>query len=151
MTHGGQGERTDVGGRPAELRRRRRDEVASLADECTAFLDGRYVELLQAAGSPIPVWAWMNLLAHGTDAEIREAAARLPDVEGWERARSFVAAELVDAVDASDTSMDDVQREVLVPLELDVLQCCSSDTWTAGQLVLGLLRVLPGTDRHLPR
>ena len=49
-------------------RRRRRDDDGEdqVAAECAAFLTGTLVERLEADGRAIPVWAWTNLLAHGS-------------------------------------------------------------------------------------
>ena len=88
----------------------------------------------------------MNLLAHGTEAEIRTAASQLLAAEGWRQGRAFVAGEVIDVIDAGLRSLSQVQRDILVPLELDVLSCQSANQWTPAQLVSGLLGVLPHRD-----
>jgi hypothetical protein len=44
---------------------------AQLVDETEAFLGGRFVERAEARGDFVPVWAWTNLLAHGSDKDLR--------------------------------------------------------------------------------
>ena len=53
-------------------------EVSSqVVGDCEAFLAGRLVERIEQAGARVPVWAWTNLLAHGTERDLcsRRAAA----------------------------------------------------------------------------
>ena len=38
--------------------------------ECEAFLSGRYAQHLAELDLPVPVWAWMNTLAHGSSDQI---------------------------------------------------------------------------------
>ena len=123
-------------------------EAMVLVAECQAFLDGRYAEMMEEAGATAPPWSWMNLLAHGTMDEIRLAADAIQDAEGWRMAQAYVAGEMVEAIDGGRTTLRQLQRGVLVPLELDVLACRGSAQWTPGQLAAGLLRLLPARDRH---
>src|SRR5690606_13962058 len=61
-------ERGAKGGRLMTMGWWRQDpaEIA-LVEETQAFLDGRYAEFAASCGDTrVPVWAWMNLLAHGT-------------------------------------------------------------------------------------
>ena len=44
--------------------------------ECEAFLSGSLAEFWDDRGVVVPVWAWMNLLAHGTETLITETVAR---------------------------------------------------------------------------
>lgn len=117
-------------------------EIA-LVEESQAFLDGRYAELAASSDERVPVWAWMNLLAHGTEAELRIAASQLLVAEGWRQARAFLAGEVVNVIDAGLMPLSQVQRDILVPLELDILSCPTANQWTPAQLVSGLLGVLP--------
>ena len=123
--------------------RERSTSAAGLVEECEAFIDGQAAELAGAWGVPVPVWAWMNLLAHGTEDELRDEAAALPGSDRWRQARAFVAGELVDLIDAGRVSLAEFQREVLMPLELDVMSCRAADQWSPGQLAAGLLDALP--------
>jgi hypothetical protein len=44
----------------------------TIALECEAFLLGGLADYWDAKGMEVPVWAWMNLLAHGTARRIGE-------------------------------------------------------------------------------
>ena len=123
----------------------------ALVEECQAFLDGAYAEVANASEAPIPVWAWMNLLAHGTEVELRGAADALGEGDSWRQARAFLAGELLEVVGKGGVTLMHLQHEVLVPLELDVLDCRGSNRWTPAQLVRGLLGVLPGRDTSMHR
>ena len=116
--------------------------------ECEAFLEGRFAEMMEAAGIAPPPWAWMNLLAHGTEDELRAAAAPGSGSEGWRAARAYVAGEMLDAIDNGRTTLHHLQHDVLVPVELDVLSCRCSTQWTPGQLAAGLLPLVPARQRH---
>lgn len=126
------------------MRLRRDPAETALVEACEAFLEGTYVELMDASGASVPVWAWMNLLAHGTEAELRAAADALGEGDSWQQARSFLAGELLEIIDAGHLALAQLQHDVLVPLELDILDCRCSNGWTPAQLVRGLLGVLPG-------
>ncbi len=127
----------------------RQDPAAlTLIDECQAFLDGRFAQVAAADGGYVPVWAWLNLLAHGTDPELRYAADRLADEVGWAQARAFLAGEVVDIVDAGRATLAELQHDILVPLELDVLNARTTGLWTPGRLVRGVLRILPTRDAY---
>ena len=115
----------------------------ALAEECQAFLDGTYAELAYASDAPVPVWAWMNLLAHGTEAELRDAARALGEGDSWHQARAFLAGEVLEAIGPPHLTLVQLQHDVLVPLELDLLDCQCSNRWTPAQLVRGQTGVLP--------
>ena len=123
-------------------------EAMVLVAECEAFLDGRYAELVEGAGAPVPPWAWMNRLAHGTEDELRGEVDRLGDLHGWRQTSAYVAAEMLDEVDAGHLTLAALQRDVLVPLELDVIECGVASGWTPGQMASALLRLLAGEARR---
>lgn len=89
--------------------------------ELEALLAGTYVEYLERRGQRVPPWAWINLLAHGTEAALRSAAqprrAPILDVNVWRHARCYLAGEVLAAADRTG-SLRAVQARVLVPLEL---------------------------------
>ena len=108
---------------------RRRDDLVlpgepildtDLADECAAFLDGSLVRSLQEHGVFAPVWTWLNEAAHGDESELRRLAEDLdPDaIEVQVRTRSAIARAVVHAL--TDRRLTDLQRDLLVPLELRV-------------------------------
>jgi hypothetical protein len=116
---------------------------------CEAFLAGRYVEYLDSWGWLPPPWVWMNLLAHGTDAELARLAHARPEVScgrrlRWEQARRYLAGEVLDAA-ARHGSLEALQTEVLVPLEFELMAEDGESTpsrWAAR--VLGALAPIGG-------
>src|ERR1700722_11349507 len=67
----------------------------TIARECEAFLLGSLVEYWDERGIAVPVWAWMNLLAHGTARQVGECVFG-PDKprrggRTWRVARSYLA------------------------------------------------------------
>lgn len=107
---------------------KRRDDVAGeepilhtdLADECEAFLEGSLVRCLQGHGAFAPVWTWLNEAAHGDEGEIRLLAEQLDTdaTDAQVRTRSAIARAVVHAL--TDRRLADLQRDLLVPLELRV-------------------------------
>ena len=55
-------------------RRHERGLSREMVGECEAFLLGRYVEHLESRSLAVPVWAWTNVLAHGTSDDLRRTA-----------------------------------------------------------------------------
>jgi len=120
--------------------------ASPIVSECESFLAGRYAEHLQSVGRTVPPWAWLNQLSHGSASDIRNLAegqgGRLDD-PGTAAVR-FLAGELLVRVDDEAASLAVLQREVLVPEELEL-----ANRWmeplAAGQLVS---RVLAKLDRY---
>ena len=101
---------------------RPRDSVSGgLADECTAFLTGRYAEYAHDVGWLVPTWAWLNELGHRSPEEVALlASGRRPRKRishPWTTAVDELAAEAVALARTRDL-LSLVQRQVLVPLEL---------------------------------
>jgi hypothetical protein len=97
---------------------------AELVAGCEAFITGRYAEYFEERDQPVPAWVWMNLLGHGTHDELVSARGDLGSARGWARlnaawrqARSYLAGEVLDAVDAGRGPLPQLQRRVLLPLE----------------------------------
>ena len=94
-----------------------------LADEASAFLGGRALEQVLAGGScwSPPGWMWLNTVAHGSPHQLREVAEprRLTagPVIGWSTARAALAHELLARTDGDPSAIEQIQREVLEPLE----------------------------------
>lgn len=99
----------------------RRVLEGELVADTEAFLLGQYAEHLERESSRVPVWAWTNLLAHGTEDHIRQVAGggglEPLRTRGWRAARAYLATEVLAAVDRG-SALEDLQRHVLVPLEL---------------------------------
>lgn len=116
-------------------RRRSKDGTAKiglgLAEDCEAFLAGRYAEHLQDLGCPVPTWAWLNGLAHGDRARLESLAGGRLTQLGWPRtglrlagtwpsAVAFLAGEILDLVRSGRAELSQLQHRVLRPLEEDV-------------------------------
>lgn len=121
---------------------------AMLVEECDAVLDGTYAELCEARQDRAPVWAWMNLLAHGTVEELAAVVHRDHHADPWRQARAYVAGELLERVECSSEELLAFQRRVLVPLELELTACRSAEGWRPGELFSALLRTLPPAPRR---
>lgn len=123
-----------------------------LVESLEALLTGRYVEYLERRGCRVPAWAWTNLLAHGTDDQLRRATRpRWPlwDMDVWWRARSYLAGEVLDAADRAG-SLVAVQTNVLVPLELDLFSWVPSRPRCAAQWATRVLTALDGRGGLVP-
>ncbi|HXW82146.1 MAG TPA: hypothetical protein VEJ84_21795 [Acidimicrobiales bacterium] len=120
---------------------------AQLVTECEAFLEGRLVESLKIRAESVPVWAWTNLLAHGSAPAIRAEGARTyrrwdgPDGD-WQLARSFLATEVLYCAQLHG-SLSDLQAAVLVPLELKLASSKDVATWGPGDWAATVERALP--------
>lgn len=125
------------------MRQRRGDPVGeSLVAESEAFLNGTLAEHLVDHVQVVPAWAWMNLLAHGTETYVRAAAITFV-ARGWPGARRFLAGELVDLLESGHGPLETLQRTALVPLELELASLPAAARWSPAQLVEVVLAVLP--------
>jgi hypothetical protein len=110
----------------------------TIALECDAFLGGTLAEYWDDKGTEIPVWTWMNLLAHGSARQVGECVFR-PSGSGragrsWRVARSYLAFEVLDLTDLEFT-LADLQASVLIPFELDMASRADVADWTPRQWV----------------
>jgi hypothetical protein len=103
--------------------------VGSSADDCEAFLVGRLAEYRMGRQQFVSVSDWTNLLAHGTEDDLRTEIAhpigRRPrtvkaggNVE-WREARQYLVTTLLHRV-GDEEDLKSLQRLVLVPLELEL-------------------------------
>lgn len=91
-----------------------------LVSDCEAFLLGRAAERLSARRAPVPAWAWVNALAHGSADEIR-GLARLP---GGKQPRGFIAEmarDMLERFDSGEMDLRAFQQDTLIPLELSLV------------------------------
>jgi len=123
--------------------------------ECGAFLSGHSAQWLADANRPVPVWAWVNALAHGSDDDITALAAGEPPSAHdpsavWEQALAFLAQELTSQATRRGCSLADLQRSTLVPLELELAGRQASGAGAPAQLVASVLSALARhpTSRH---
>lgn len=96
-------------------------DALGIADEATAFLEGRLLGLVQASGKSAPPWLWLNALAHADHERLREIAATpaalSETMSDWSSARSALARQLLDLTSGVPEKIEQMQRQVLVPLE----------------------------------
>lgn len=111
---------------------------STIAAECEAFLYGTLAEYWDDKGICVPVWAWLNLLAHGTETQVAETALRSGrhrrTARSWRIARSYLAYEVLDLLDAEFT-LADMQASVLIPLELEMAARPEVTRWSPRQWV----------------
>lgn len=91
---------------------------AELVAEREAFLTGGYAERLSARGAAVPVWAWTNLLAHGSETDLRTTVDSHggAGTEAWHTARARLAAELLSA-SRPERLLAEIQGAVLAARE----------------------------------
>jgi hypothetical protein len=93
-----------------------------LGDECEAFLRGKYLPWLLAEGLPVPGWAWLNRAAHASYEEIGRHVHELGVPEQpccYPHAALLIEGILV--IDVQPSHLAEVQRTVVVPLELEMI------------------------------
>ncbi len=116
---------------------------SGLSDEVEAFLTGRFVDHLAARHEPVPVWAVLNRLAHADSRELRSL------VEGfasdwvihpslapprWLASERFIAGQLL-AQAATPEELVRIQRRVLIPLELQLIERAKQGNLTPEQVL----------------
>jgi hypothetical protein len=103
---------------------RRKDirEARELVREAERMLDGRTIESYIARRERVPAWSLISLLSHSSRVEMMKLAhpSARPDPSGWSGTMARVARELLDLT-WDDSSLLSVQRQSLVPLELELL------------------------------
>jgi hypothetical protein len=119
-------------------KRQQRTGVGTLALECEAFLHGTLAEFWDERGVMVPVWAWTNLLAHGSESMIAGSTARPPKPRrinrSWRIARSYLAHQLL-GLSGTQGTLAGLQSSILIPLELEMADRPEVDRWTPRQWV----------------
>jgi hypothetical protein len=109
-----------------------------LASECEAYLHGTLAEFWEQRGTAVPVWAWTNLLAHGSESQLRESVHGQPKQRrtgrSWRIARSYLAYQVLDLT-CEDCTLEEFQSTVLLPLELELAAHSEVDRWTPRRWV----------------
>jgi hypothetical protein len=121
-----------------------------LVAECEAFLSGHSAQYFDQHNRPVPAWAWLNLLAHGTDDEIAALASggpqpALPASETtavWFQAVSLLGQELMIQATRRGRSLAELQRWTLVPLELELAGPRAPSSVKPAALVTSVLSAL---------
>lgn len=92
--------------------------TGELGDECDAYVAGDYLAYARCHGLPLSAWMWLNEIAHGSPDHVAYAAAN-GSRHGWDGTSAVLAQALLAATAGTDTSS--IQRSVLVPLELELI------------------------------
>ena len=107
-----------------------------LVRECEAFLEGTLAEHLDERGIVVPVWAWTNLLAHGGSEQITDCVCSPNELHrsdrDWSVARALIAFEIFDLMEAG-YPLEELQEDVLIPLELEMAARPEVSRWTPRQ------------------
>lgn len=113
--------RREGNGRPAEPLPVSAAVTDALDEECAAFLVGRYGSYLESQHRRVPMWARLNPLCHRDEPGLA-ALARSPnrDGDGWGAATAYLAEEVLCAAARHGTTVADIQRSALIPLELQL-------------------------------
>lgn len=123
-----------------------------IVHECELYLAGRYAHHLQSAGRPVPSWAWLNPLAHGTREEVASWAggARHRDAPPeWSQAITFLAGTVLEVAGDDPAELSCLQQQILVPLELQ-LAAKWFEPMTPSRLVKLVAADLRGSERNRP-
>lgn len=117
--------------RRVEYSGRRMDAGEQLVDEAEAFLTGDYARRARYLGGTLPGWAWLNPVAHGDLARIRRLRRYLRGAlapfdslprEQWKGVQRALVEDVLRIVADDPERLSRVQRRVLVPLELQLIQ-----------------------------
>ena len=128
-----------------------------IGSDCEAFLHGTHVEYLDSAACIIPSWAWLNVLAHGTEDQITslangassqyEAAGRGTE---WASMMSLLAVEMLGLAKATSRSVSEIQRSILVDVEPALARECDNRCPRPREVVGRTMAALHGhpSDRY---
>jgi hypothetical protein len=139
-------------GRPYRARTEGPD--SELVDECSLFLNGTYALAMDSDGLPVPGWAWLNLLAHGSPAIVRGLADEEPTSVDrgdtrWRSATSLLAVELLAASERTGRSLGELQRILVFRLEVEPTEPAIANPAAPAELVQ-TVRGLLGRMRGIP-
>ena len=119
-------ERTSHRNQQQERRGSNGTELCPFDNEFDAFLAGRYADWLSTANRAVPAWAWVNKVAHATIEELHAIATGPVPVGAsgetvqWHLVSTLLAKEVLAAVAGDESRLAELQRETLVPAELQV-------------------------------
>jgi len=96
-----------------------------LVRECECFLTGRYASVMHSQGLPVPDWAWVSVLTHAPAEQLVTYAARAHKKRTrtrmplqWQGAVALLAQELLITAEITGCSVEDLQRSILLGMEL---------------------------------
>jgi hypothetical protein len=111
------------------FRRRAATTTTTLvADECSSFLDGTYLDRLLDAGAEAPAWSWIGVVAHSTPSALAQlVTAPIPpsersDHRAWRVALGTIAEQVIATAIASGRSVEEIQALAIVPIEFAMMR-----------------------------
>lgn len=120
-------------------------EARQLVEESEAFLAGRAAALFERDCTPVPLWAYVNEIAHSDPKRVVAAAASItPDtrIDHPRVAMAALAREIVLMAWGDEERIREIQLERLLPLESHLMWFEPSRLLSArGLLALGHARI----------
>lgn len=97
-----------------------------IADEASAYLHGWLLEFGWHTGpiGPLPPWLWLNAVAHGEPtrlSQLAEAPRSGVALTSWPQVRGALAHDVLVRTGGEPEAVAALQREVLVPLEIRIM------------------------------
>lgn len=120
---------------------------SDLAAEVVAFFEGRLVEFYTFKGRLLPAWVALNRLAHADRSELVTlvgGAARGTLRAPWATTERFIAGRVL-AQAPTPELLDQLQSQVLVPVELEMLSRSTAEGLDAEQVLAAAVSAL---DAH---
>ena len=97
-----------------------------LIRECECFLTGRYAFMRHSQGLSVPDWAWLSVLAHAPAqqlvtyaAQVERKRVRTRTPLQWQGVVALLAQELLITAEITGCSVEELQRSVLLGMELE--------------------------------
>jgi hypothetical protein len=121
---------------------------ADLVADVESFLSGGYANRLRQCGEAVPGWARLNAFAHGDVKDLVQMCrqrsrprfvgySNWPE-EAWRVTQQVLATEILNLVDGAVETLRRLQRTILVPLELELLNL---EAQAASMTALELLQL----------
>ena len=122
---------------------------SGLGDETEDFLAGRFLDRTRSQGGShrVEPWMWVNPVAHGSYESVRAIAAGVActrDEGPWHDMQVTVAREVHRRCDHQPRALSYLQRAVLVPLELRLID---DPAMTPDEVTATAFRMLAAADR----
>lgn len=114
-------------GRRNRVQSRQGVEAELAIEQCDRFLAGHMLDQIDAAGGEYPHWVWLNTLGHASEAELEQLARGMPAIDDTaevRRARAMLrvlARDVLECARASTATVAELQRTVVIPIELRTL------------------------------
>ena len=117
-----------------------------IGDECEALLSGRLAAYLQCRNRPVPPVGWLNQVVHATPNELAflSSGANSFAVQPamWRRAVGYLSQMLLQRAEETGRPVEQLQQELLVPLELELMGDSSAGALDAADVIRLTLRRL---------